>query len=381
LWLLVLAAGFNACQKADKFPFYGEGTAPVLSASAATVAPVPADSLKVALVLNWTDPGHAQDSSLYKFVVEIDSVNGNFNNAVKKVVTGTRSYSFLARDFNALLLSWGFQFNVAYNVFIRVTSSYGNNNERLSSNVLTIRGTPYKIPPKVTLPPSGRLFIVGGATEGGWNNPIPSAFAIAQEFSRVDETTFGGIFNLSSGQNYLVLPVNGSWDSKYALPTTNQPNVEQEGNFAYYAPGVPGGDDFRSVATSGQYKITLDFQQGRYKVEPFLQQHGLPAQLFIVGGATPGGWNNPVPLPQQQLTRRNSVLWDVTLNFTSGQAYLILPTNGDWGRKFGAQDAGAPGAGLGGNFVPEGADFPAPATSGSYKFSIDFFTGKYKLTQ
>ena len=67
LLLIVLVAGFTACQKADKLPVYGEGSAPQLTASASVVNPPPADSNKVVLTLNWTDPGHAQDKSLYKY--------------------------------------------------------------------------------------------------------------------------------------------------------------------------------------------------------------------------------------------------------------------------------------------------------------------------
>lgn len=369
---------FSACEKAEKLPFFADGVAPVLTASATTVAPPPADSNRVVLKLTWTDPKHAQDSSKYKFVIELDSTNRNFARAHRIELIGKREYEFIAKELNTILLNWGFQFNVAYDVDIRVTSSYGNNNEQKRSNVVKVRMTPYKIPPKVPLPTTGRLFIVGGATDGGWNNPVPLP---AQELARIDETTFGGIFNLQGGQAYLLLPVNGSWDEKYALPNASLPNIANGGPFAYYGVGVPGGSDFPSPAASGLYKITVDFQQGVFSVEPFTQQHGLPTNLYIVGGATPGGWNNPVPVPQQQLTRRNSVQWDITINLQTGQDYLILPTNGSWDRKFGTDDRLRPNSNLGGRFVPEGQDFVGPPTTGLWKFSIDFFTGTYKLTQ
>jgi hypothetical protein len=51
LLLIVLVAGFTACQKADKLPSYGEGSAPQLTASASVVNPPPADSNKVVLTL------------------------------------------------------------------------------------------------------------------------------------------------------------------------------------------------------------------------------------------------------------------------------------------------------------------------------------------
>jgi hypothetical protein len=367
---------FSSCEKADSLAQYADGTAPVLSASATTVAPPPADSNKVVLTLNWTDPGHAQDKSLYKYYLEVDSTGRNFSKATRIDVTvdkEKRTYAFIGKALNSILLSYGFAFNVAYDIDVRVVSSYGNNNEQKKSNTLKIKATPYKIPPKVQLPSTNKLFIVGGATEGGWNNPVPVP---SQELARLDETTFGGIFKFNGGEEYLLLPVNGSWDQKYAISDNLAPGADVGGSF-FYSTGP--GSNFKAPSSTGFYKVTVDFQLGKYKVESFAQQHGLPSDLFIVGGATPGGWNNPVPVPSQQLTRRNAVQWDVTLNFTTGQAYLLLPTNGDWGRKFGADDPLAPNAGLGGKIKPEGSDIPAPATSGTYKFSVDFYNGTYKL--
>jgi hypothetical protein len=377
LLLIVLVAGFTACQKADKLPSYGEGSAPQLTASASVVNPPPADSNKVVLTLNWSDPGHAQDKSLYKYYLEVDSSGRNFSKATILNVTvdqDKRTYAFVAKDLNSILLSYGFQFNVAYDIDIRLVSSYGNNNDQKKSNIVKVKATPYKIPPKVQLPSSGGLFIVGAATQGGWENPVPVP---TQELQKIDETTYGGIFQLNGAEEYLLLPVNGSWDTKYAISDNMLPGVADAGSF-FFSSGP--GSNFKAPANSGFYKITVDFQLGKYKVEPFTQQHGLPSDLFMVGGATPGGWNNPVPVPSQQLTRRNSAVWDVTLNFTSGQAYLLLPTNGAWDRKFGADDPLAPNSGLGGKIKPEGADIPAPSTSGSYKFSVDFYNGTYKLT-
>ncbi|MFO0414871.1 MAG: SusE domain-containing protein, partial [Bacteroidota bacterium] len=193
LSLAFIAGAFAlySCEKADKLPVYGDGQSPVLSVSATTVAPPPADSNKVALTLNWSNPQHAQDSSLYKYVVEIDSSGRNFSKSTKVELVGKRTLSWTAKELNAVLLSYGFAFNVAYDVDLRVTSSYGNNNEKKTSNTVKIKATPYKIPPKVALPSSGKLFIVGGATQGGWNNPVPVP---AQELAQIDETTFGGIF-------------------------------------------------------------------------------------------------------------------------------------------------------------------------------------------
>ena len=369
---------FSSCKKADSLANYADGTTPVLSVSATTIAPAPADSGKVILTLNWTDPGHAQDKSLYKYYLEIDSAGRNFSKATRIDIVenkGERTYSFTAKALNNILLSYGFAFNVAYNIDMRLVSSYGNNNEQKKSAAVRVNATPYKVPPKVVMPSTGSLFIVGAATVGGWENPVP---APSQEFSRIDETTFGGIFQINGGEEYLLLPVNGSWDTKYAIKNNQTPGIDQDGSFFFSDNN--SGDNFKAPAETGLYKITVDFQLGKYKVESFSQQHGLPSDLFIIGGATPGGWNNPVPVPDQQLTRKNSVEWDINLNFKAGEKYLLLPTNGSWGQKFGADNPDAPNAGLGGKIKPEGGDIPAPSNTGNYKFSVNFFTGMYSLS-
>jgi hypothetical protein len=367
----------SSCQKAEPLAQYADGNTPVLSPSATVIAAVPADSNKIVLALNWTDPGYGQEKSLYKYYLEVDSAARNFSKATRIDITQNkdeRAFSFTAKALNDILFSFGFEFNVTYDIDIRVVSSYANNNEQRKSAAVRIKVTPYKVPPKVALPSLGSLFIVGAATAGGWENPVP---APSQEFSKIDETTYGGIFQLNGGEGYLLLPVNGSWDTKYAIKDNQIPGVDEAGTF--FSSDGPG-NDFKAPANSGLYKITVDFQRGIYKVEPFTDQHGLPSDLFIIGGATPGGWNNPVPVPNQQLTRKNSVEWDINLNFKAGEKYLLLPTNGSWGQKFGADNPDAPNAGLGGKIKPEGADMPAPANTGNYKFSVNFFTGMYSLS-
>lgn len=374
---------FTACEKniegGGNIATYSNGKLPVLAASAATVAPVAADSNKVALTLSWTNPEYSIDSNSVKYIVEIDSTNRNFAKSVTRTVTGTRSMSMLAKELNSILLGFGFAFNTAYDIDVRVISSYPNNNERLVSNTLKLRVTPYKIPPKVALPTSGRLFLVGDASDGGWNNPVPVP---SQEFSRLDETTFAGVFNLKAG-SYLILPINGDWGQKYALTNNGVPGIANGGDFVYYGPGVGGGDNFPSPATSaGLYKIVVDFQTGKFTVTQFTQQHGLPSTLFLVGGATPGGWSNPVPVPSQQFTRVTATRFELaSIALTAGEKYLFLPENGNWGKKYGAVNGSAANIGLGGPLKPEGDDMPAPTTSGNYKIVVELANNTYTLTK
>ncbi len=367
----------TACDKVDDLPFYTEGSEPTLTTSATTIAPVPADSNKTVLVLDWTSPNYASDTATYKYIIEVDSSGRNFSKAVRKEVIGERSASFLAKELNTIMLNYGFEFNKAYDLDMRVISSYANNNERRNSNTVKIRATPYKIPPKVALPTTGKLYIVGDATQGGWTNPVPLP---SQELDQIDETTFGGIFNLNGGREFLVLPLNGNWDNKYSVGNKLLPNLNQGGDFGFNLP-----DNFPGPATSGLYKLLMDFQSGKFTVAPFTQQHGLPDSLVIVGGATPGGWNNPVPVAnrnEQVFRRVNATRFEIaSINLKAGEKYLLLPTNGDWGRKYGVEDGTKPNIGLGTTFIPEGQDIPAPSENGNYKIVVDFLTGRYTLTR
>lgn len=105
----------------------------------------------------------------------------------------------------------------------------------------------------------------------------------------------------------------------------------------------------------------------------------VPAELFIVGGATPGGWSNPVPVPSQQFTLISSGVFELTVALTSGESYLWLPVNGDWSHKYGGTEK-LTGALLADNQVP-GSNTPAPDESGNYKITVDFTTASYKVVK
>lgn len=373
LFLIVVTWVFSACDKVDDLKVYQNGIASVLTASTATVAPLPADSNKTAFTLNWTYPNYGvSDSSSVKYVIEIDSTGKNFTKSYSKVVTGDMGASFTARELNEILLAKGYAFNVPVGMDVRVVSSYLNNNERISSNTVKVMMTPYKIPPKVALPASGKLFIVGGATAGEWSNPVPTP---SQELARLSETTFGGVFNLKAGQEFLILPENGDWAHKYAVADNSLPEIASGGTFGY-----DFAQNFKGPATAGLYKILLDFQSGKFTITPYVG--ALPNSLFIVGDATAGGWNNPVPVPTQQFTRLNSSVFELTLPLIAGKEYLLLPVNGDWAHKFAVADNSVAGISSGGTFGYDAAqNFPAPATSGTYKIEVNFVTNTFKVTK
>lgn len=367
---------FSSCDKKDSLAVAQNGSPVALYSSATSVAPAPADSLKTVLTLTWTSPNYATATNNYKYIIEIDSTGRNFSKENTRVLTNIvnpyLTTSFTAKDLNAILLGYGVSFGVAATMDVRITSSYGNNNQALQSNVLQIKMTPYKIPPKVTPPATGTLFLVGDATQGGWTNPVPVPL---QQFDKIDSVTYGGIFDLIGGKEYLVLPLNGDWTNKYSVADKTVSGLNTGGNFGYNL-----SDNFPGPTASGRYQIMLDFQKGVFTVTPYTQV--LPDSLYIIGDATDSGWNNPVPVPSQQFNRVNSTKFSITVNITGGKEYLMLPVNGDWTNKFSVADKTVAGLNAGGSFGYNKSDnFPGPTASGSYTIDADFLTYKFLVTK
>jgi starch-binding outer membrane protein SusE/F len=339
LILLITGTGMllTACNKVGDLPYYGNGTAPTLSASVTTVAPAPTDSLKQVLTLSWTSPKYATSGKNMKYTIEIDSTGKNFSNPGVIVVDSSLSRAILAKELNDILLAKGYAFNAPVDMDVRVISSYANNNERLTSNTVKIKMTPYKVPPKVAPPTTNTLFIVGDATAGGWGNPVPLP---AQQFTKIDETTYEGTFYLNGGKQYLVVIKNGEWD-KYSVANNSLPGLSLGGTF-----GAGLSDNFPGPAATGMYKIRLDFQSGLFTVTPA----GPYALMYV-----PGDYQGWTPATASQLGSPGADgKYEGYVYFPAGGSFEFkLTTTPDWNNALG--DAGS------GTLSPGGGNLKVPS--------------------
>jgi hypothetical protein len=359
---------FAACHKVGDLPLYGKGTAVVLTSSTNTIAPVAADSNNSVVTFSWTNPAYQQDTSLYKFVVQIDSAGKNFANPITlKTVTGSYSGAVIAKDLNAILLAMGFAFNTTYTVDARVVSSYGNNNEAYYSNVLQLQVTPYKIPPKIPVP--AKLYLVGDIN--GWNNS--GSLPIKYQFSKIDETTYAGIFNFPGGGGYKLIQELGNWDTQFHMVTGGS---ESAGDFVQENadPTFPG------PAAAGWYRVTVDFQHGKYKVTASPARQAVPpANLYIVGDLN--GWNNSAglnPIYKFALTGADPFTYALNVHFPGGGGYKLIQELGNWGSQFHMITGGTASFG---QFEQADSDpgFPGPA-AGDYKVTVNMAAGYYWVT-
>jgi len=144
-----------------------------------------------------------------------------------------------------------------------------------------------------------------------------------------------------------------------------------------------------STLTNGSVPLpsnVLTFTVTPFEIPPKVTPPGTApnyddGELFIVGSATPGDWTNPVPVPSQQFTRVSATLYTIEINLSSGNSYLLLPKNGDWGAKFGAIGNNNSNNPIEDDFRAGGGDLLAPAVGGLYRIDVDFQRGRFKLTK
>ncbi len=373
--LLLIAS----CKKDEVKAVLQQPSSTTLIASATTLVLDSANKTNTAVTFSWPafDYGYSADIT---YTLQFDSTAGNFAKPYEVLIgVNTLEKSYIVSDFNSLLSeTLQLPTSVASNLLVRIKADIKQFNGAAStvpsvySDTVNLTVTPYSTKPQPKFPVPNVLFIVGDATPGGWNNPVPVP---SQQLTKIDDNTFGIVLQLTGGKHYLFLPKNGDWGHKYALnaPDNTDPAYQSEGPFQPDA-----GSDIPAPDADGLYQIIVDFVKATYTVIPATPA-AVPANLFIVGDATAGGWNNPVPVPSQQFTQISSAEFEITLPLTSGKSYLFLPVNGSWDHKYGGTEK-LGGPLLSDNNVP-GSNTPAPDESGTYKIDVNFLSKQYTVTK
>lgn len=264
--LVVSLFALWACEKEENKVYYEGGTAPVLSASRTGTIPMSfANSNQEALKLTWTNPDYkfttgvsSQDVS---YILEIDTVGANFSSPIKQTISikNDLSYTFTQGKLNEFLLNALLVPEMPHQVEMRIRSSMGSNSAVLTSNTLRYTITPFKIPPKVQPPTAGTLWVTGSAMPSGWSNPLSAAHQVSQKFTRVSETLYEATMDFVGGGGYKLIQEQGNWDTQYRFVDGGS---WEGGDFLKQNsdPQFPG------PPTAGRYKITVNFQTGKFSV-------------------------------------------------------------------------------------------------------------------
>lgn len=176
------------------------------------------------------------------------------------------------------------------------------------------------------------LYMVGDATPTGWDIGNPTAL----KASDADPLTFGWEGELHAGEMKLCL-TTGSWDAPFIRPVVAGTEIGKtaitDAKFSMHA-GDP--DDKWRIAEAGKYRLTFNLRQWTMSAE-YLGEPDAPVitpieaeALYIVGDATPTGWNIDAPT---QLTRQSQYIFVYEGMLNAGELKACTQT-GDWGAPF-----------------------------------------------
>ncbi|SDC85340.1 SusE domain-containing protein [Niabella drilacis] len=249
---------FSACKKDEHQVVFEGGTAPVLSASSTSaIVLLSENKTNDAIRFNWTNPDYQFNTGISSqdvtYTLQVDTAGQGFKGRVsERAVTNDLATTLTVAELNKMVLDLGVAPETERVVEFRIKSTISGT-AALYSNVVPVKTTPYA---DVKYPVPAKLFIVGNATPGGWNNPVPAD----QQFTLADATNFEITIPLTAGGSYLFIPVNGSWGAKYGADGDSGSNNPAGDNFK------PEGGDMIAPSVSGTYKITVDFKTGKFTV-------------------------------------------------------------------------------------------------------------------
>jgi starch-binding outer membrane protein SusE/F len=267
--IALLAISFAACKKDENKITFEGGTAPVLSANKTVIPMTYLTRDNEAVVLNWTNPNYRFTTGISSqdvtYLLEIDTTGSNFTNPKRKQVSIAKDLSRAMNqsELNDYLLNdMLLVVAIPHNIEFRIRATVGNGlGTAIYSNVLKFTVIPYVIPPKVDPPTTGKLFITGSATPAGWQCACGEPELLTQKFTQVTSTLY--VLNsiaLTGGGSYLLLPQYASWGSKFGFTGAGNANNVNGDDFRF------NGNDILAPAASGNYKIEVDFQRGKFTV-------------------------------------------------------------------------------------------------------------------
>jgi starch-binding outer membrane protein SusE/F len=381
LAFVIITLAISSCKKdpTNRSILAADPGAPALTVDKAMRQLDPNSTTDSALLFTWSKGQYGFDAMVsYSLECATTQEELGDNSKTAKVFTAVKTTFNLLSDATLFQFakSAGIAPNDSADVYFRVKSFLTNNPsfKVLKSNVVKVNMKRLGI----ATPTTGELYLVGDADSiYKWSNPNPN---VPNKLVKINDYKYGGVFYLQGGKEYLLLPACGFWDTKYCLVDGGKANAgaADGGIFTFK---TAGGDNFPAPATSGWYKIELDFGTGSYSVTPMgagVADYNLPKQLWAVGDATPQGWNN-APTDAQKATQINCNQFTYSQDFTdiTKQAKFVS-VNGQWQPQFGmVKDMpGKLGANFGAGSDPETIK---PSVTGVQTLTLDFYNWTYQF--
>jgi hypothetical protein len=322
-----------SCTRDDEKATFNNTNAPSLSADKTSIVLVKENNDAKAITFSWERPKY-NPNLVAKNQIEIALKGSNF--ATPKVIevdASSNSLTYTVLELNQLLLSMNIPFS-ATDMEVRIKSSFPSAVEiaPIYSNVLSLTVTPYAL--------ISYLYAVGEFQ--GWN--VIAAQALV---SATSNGIYIGYLNFTKANSeFLIVPTqdNEGYANKYGS-NDNLHLIKS------------GGDNLKSLSTTGYQKITVNLNNLTFSLAPY--------QISMIGSATPGGnWSTDIDMVWDDTLLK----WKGTAIFLAGEFKFRLnhawdpPTGGNWGGSGGVASTS------GGNI---------PITAGTHTVTFDPVTLAY----
>ncbi|WP_417354511.1 SusF/SusE family outer membrane protein [Flavobacterium sp.] len=260
---------------------------------------------------SWTTGSNQNTGSSISYKLEIDKAENDFSNPVEYDF-GTNRYAFdlnIATLNQILITTFGAEPDTPVALQARLTASFAEGSLEPQTSVVDLVFTPYR-------PLTTALYIVGDATPNGWD--ITNATAMMQSSDNPSEFVYNG--QLSTGNFKFAVNQDDCWCQDFYTKNPEDPNkiVFNEGG---------SGDDLQwTIEEAGMYEVTVNVLDLTISIEtvdapPF-------TQLWIVGDASPSGWN--IDTPEAFTATENPFIFTYEATLTPGNFKILAGATGDW---------------------------------------------------
>ncbi|WP_297100411.1 SusF/SusE family outer membrane protein [Draconibacterium sp.] len=315
MWISVLVVIaitlLNSCQKEeDVVVALGAPIAISVSNSELTLSQKQAS--ESVFSFSWTRGTNHGTSSSISYSLEMDMEGNEFATAqIYDLGKGVYEKKFNAEELNDLLLNyWGVEPGSTASFEAKVTANVVKEGvEDGVSETLIFSLTPYK-------PVSEELYMVGSATPNGWD--IGNATPLIPNSSQPWVFTYEG--QMKTGTFKFAVNTDGCWCQDFYTKDAND-----DSKMVYNEGG--SGDDLQwEIIEGGNYKLTVNLLDLSIEMKKLAGPEF--GELYIVGDASPSGWNigNPEAFTQ---SAADPFVFTYEAMLTPGE-FKISTFAGDW---------------------------------------------------
>ncbi|HEX3024064.1 MAG TPA: SusF/SusE family outer membrane protein [Chitinophagaceae bacterium] len=309
----ICAILFWACKKTEDFSAYNLNVPLKATATDSTVVLNESNKNNTATTFNWTSGTNHGTGSSISYTLQIDKKGNHFASALKNNLgTATYTSAYTVDALNTILLNYfGASPNTAIQLEARIVDSIsGAAVKGDTSNVISLTFTPYQ-------PVSKTLYIIGDATSTGWN--ANTAAALALDATTPGLFTYQGILNPG---HFKFITTPGSFIPSYNMGTDSL-HVVLRNSFT-------DPDKQFTIYNTNVYNVSINIITLQINITTVAAP--LYSKLWIVGDATPNGWNINSP-NQMKVDVFNPFIFRYNEVLNAGE-FKIPTSTGNWGGDF-----------------------------------------------